>query len=137
MDRNETLWNIMEISNDFAIWSQYSQEIIILLSLDYKILAFNPVAEKIYGWNQQKAIGKNFLNLSAQPKLSAAFLERTKEILAGEIVQVKAELYEQQYTLEWTIARKLNADNSPVGFLLVAQDVTRLCTLQKALKKSE
>lgn len=127
----------MEISNDFAIWSQYSQEIIILLSLDYKILAFNPVAEKIYGWHKQKAIGKNFLNLGAQHQLSAAFLERTKEILAGETVRVKAELYEQQYTLEWTVARKLNVDNSPVGFLLVAQDVTRLYKLEQALKKSE
>lgn len=136
MDTNKTPRNLTT-NSDFAMWILHSQEVIIILSLEYTILEFNPTAERIYGWDKQKVLGKNFLNLSAKYKLATPFSEKTTKILANKIIQTETDLYNQKYILKWTITQRLNADNNPIGFLLIAQDVTRLHELEVALRKSE
>ena len=121
-----------------STWIQHSQELFILLSLEFTILEFNAIAEKIYRWKKDKVLGKNFLDLCSKHGFQSPFSENSAEALKkGEIIQSETTFFNNKYILSWTITAITNEHNLPSAFMLVAQDMTRLKELEDALRKAE
>ncbi len=122
---------------NFSTWIQHSRELIIFLSLECKILEFNPMAEKIYGWNRETVIGKNFLSLSKEYGFETP--------LSGDLIGVSTKkngqnektLHIQKNTISLIVSLITNVETGSEGILLIGQDMTRLQELEVTLRKSE
>lgn len=129
--------NIPEINNVCSVWMQHSQELIIILSLDLIILEFNPIAEKIFALKKDKAIGQSFTHLCALLGLESPLPKDIHEIFRGKIFKCEKTSKNHTSILSWTITRLMDSHNNANGLMLVAQNITHLRTLEKALHKSE
>lgn len=119
-------------------WIQYSKEVIILLSLDLKIVEWNPIAEKVYRWQRKDVLGKDFKLLCENAGLKSPIPVNLTEILARETeFKIESGSSKQKYILSWTIGYSRHSNNDISGFILVAQDITRLKRTEMALRKAQ
>jgi len=114
---------------------------ILYLSLDYRIVEFNPEAERLYGWKREEVLGKNYLELF--------ILEEERDSIAADIDKVLSgkptKGFENniisrdgnEHVLTWNINRWLDSKNRAIGVVAVGQDITNRKRGEKALRESE
>ncbi len=128
----------LQTENIFLNWSRYTKEIIIYLSLDGRILQFNPMAEKLFGKKRNDVLGDNFAELCALSEIQSPLPDDLAAILSDcPLVDVEITLADNRTVLNWSITRTLDTYEHPNGILLVAQNITELRELELSLKKAE
>jgi PAS domain S-box-containing protein len=128
---------ISELNHPFSSWMLFTQELIIILSPNYIILEFNPIAEKIFGIERAKALGQEFINLCKKSSLESPLSSESQAILEGKIIKQETAAQDQSKILSWTITRLLNENNIPNKIMLVAQDITHVRALESDLNKTK
>jgi two-component system CheB/CheR fusion protein len=107
-----------------------STDIIVKLSTDWKILAFNAEAEKFFNKKQEDVLKQNYLQLFI-PELNQKKIEKelNKLLMVGEeatytmqVITSKANLQ----NVEWTVNVLLNSHKTPTGIILIAKNTSKL-----------
>jgi PAS domain S-box-containing protein len=114
---------------------------ILLLSSNFIVLQYNHEAERLFGLARDQVVGRDFfrtLGRRVQGGLSRAEL---KHVLAGGPAR-GTETHVRRpdgngHMLVWNATRFLDADESPLGVIAVAQDFTERQSTEEALRERE
>jgi two-component system, OmpR family, aerobic respiration control sensor histidine kinase ArcB len=120
-----------------AQWVKHTRELVIILSLDFEIYEFNPVAQQIYGWDRKTVLGKNFLKYCGECGVESPIPADAAENLKTQTIYSENELYDGKYILSWTITHTLDSHGKPDGYMLIGQNLTQLRQLEETLRKEE
>lgn len=103
----------------FNSFLKNSDEVIICLSLDFKITEFNPTAECVFNWTRKQVLGKNFLQLCAQYALKSPISAKPTKVLAGEVVTNRTTILQNgKKKVLWKVIC-LRDIKEPIGFMLI------------------
>jgi PAS domain S-box-containing protein len=147
----ETVQNITDIKkmeqevrkNQAQAWTliQTAPDIILYISPDYKILEYNPEAERYFGYKRKDVIGKDFFELLVQ--------KRDRERVATDIIKVlegkATRNYENflispdgsRHHFSWNVNRVLDSDDQPLGVIAIGKDITERTQWELKLQESE
>lgn len=128
---------ISELNTQFSSWMSYSQELIIILSPNYIVLDFNPIAEKIFGLDKEAALGQTLTELCKKISLESPLPKDNKAIFEGRICKQEVMTQDQSIILACTLTRISNHKNTENQIMLVAQDITHLRALEQDLSKTK
>ncbi len=116
---------LLETEQAYKLILRSSTEIIVRLSTEWKIMEFNPEAEKFFGKKQKELISQNFIHLFVPEKN-----RKTTENELQKIVQQKTESrYKMKVQtadgklpeLDWAVHILLSNHNTPAGLILIAK----------------
>jgi len=116
---------LLETEQAYKLIIRSSSEIIVRLSTGWKILEFNPEAEKFFGKKQKDVINQNYIHLFVPEKN-----RKTTENDLQKIVQQKTETrYKMKVQtadgklpeLDWAVHLLLSNHNTPAGLILIAK----------------
>lgn len=119
---------------------QYSNDIILYLSKDFKILAINQPAKQIYGWGKKKIIGKNYFDFCKKTNISPvlddqrALLKKCKPVQKIEqVIQLPNGVHHE---IAWTIRCVVHKKNMAV-ILLIGRDLSKERLLERQKDAAE
>jgi len=99
--------------------------IIIGISLDGKIVEFNPEAEKVTGYKRFDIINRNYFDLLVPEQYKGKVESQIKELFQGIFPQKFKTLLKsasnKQITIEWTAHQSFNIDDELDGIILLAE----------------
>jgi two-component system CheB/CheR fusion protein len=103
--------------------------VIIGLSSDWKIIEFNPEAEKLLGHKRELVLGINYVDLFIQPLMRKKVLAEMKELISGSLPSrykniVKA-FNGDELTIEWSAHRLLKDNGLLAGTINIGINVTK------------
>ncbi|MGD2279425.1 MAG: PAS domain S-box protein [Candidatus Omnitrophota bacterium] len=112
--------------------------VIIFLSPEYKILEFNPEAEKLYGMKKKDAIGQDYLDLFVPREIRGDIIADVKKVLGGRPTKafenpVKTTAGSERI-VSWNVTRVLDAQGRSAGIIAVGQDVTEKKLAEEKIK---
>lgn len=125
------LENILRSSIDIAI---------VAIDLNFQIVYYNPVAEKIFGYKAEKIIGKTVMRLHEDRRVNPFYFEKAVEIVKTEgeykftFEQKKGEVIS---LVESTISGIFDNNDNLAGFVLMARDVTERKKLEEEFLKAQ
>jgi len=127
-----------EIYRDFF---ENSSEAIIINDLEDRIRAWNPAAEKMFGWGASEAIGKNPFGLIVPPDKQEERYWIMRNALSGrKIKEVDTERMRSDGTrinVSLTVFPLRDTKQNIIGLSYVLKDITRRKRAEEALRKSE
>ena len=124
------LENILRSSTDQAI---------IATDLDFHIIYFNPVAEKIYGYKVEDVINKQVMKIHKLEKVESFRLNKSIATVAkGGIHEYtfKQKKNGDEHYFESKVTGIWNMDGKLAGYVLMTQDVTKRKRAEKNLKQT-
>ena len=132
--------NITE--NILSNWAMHTKEAVICLSLDFHILEFNPVAEKIFGKNKKDITKQCYLSLCESIGTTPPFTNyNVSQMLSGKILTDVETTFNasnaMSFIFSWTTLCSFDANNTAYGFMLVGNDITQLRQAEAAIEISE
>jgi two-component system CheB/CheR fusion protein len=103
--------------------------VIIGLSSDWKIIEYNPEAEKLFGHKRDDVIGKNYIDLFIPPVMRKKVLADMKELMTGVLPNryknmVKA-FNGDVLTIEWSAHKLIDDNGNPIGTINIGTNVTK------------
>ncbi len=108
---------------------------------NFCVTQWNPAAEKIFGFTKEEVLGKNPCELIISPALRPQVKDIFRQLVEGEITvhRVNENLTKDGRTIvcEWYSTPLKQADGTVVGMLSMAQDITKRCSAEEALRDSE
>jgi len=115
--------------------------IIICMSKDYKIIEFKQEAEKLYGWNREDVIGKNYLDLFVPEEFHHDFADDVHKILEGQdqvsyVNRIKTK-DGKELTIQWVVSYINDANSNDACIVGVGKDITKREIATQKLQKSE
>ncbi|MFH1136750.1 MAG: PAS domain S-box protein [Pseudomonadota bacterium] len=129
----------LEYKSDLELYSNLTLLGIIVFDNDFKVVSWNPGAEKIFGYTPEEAIGKDSfdilipdyehagvrnIHLPTDPKVTVHVNDnKTKD---GRII-----------TVEWFNCPRFDFEGNLSGLITACQDVTARIRSEKALRESE
>ncbi len=112
------------------------REAVTLVNMDGKILAWNPSAERLYGWKESEAIGNSFLDLvNAELPRPLAQIEnilRREGYWEYELKETTCQRAQIVVASRWTVWR--DPSGAALGRLHVETDVTKLKRTEQQLR---
>ncbi len=131
LEKIALLENIIERASDVAI---------LATDLDFRIIYYNPMAEKLYGYKKGDVLGKTVMETHTREKVESERFEKAiKEVREkGEYCYtVKQETEKGERYLEARVRDILDTEGKPVGFSLFSRDITEKIKTDKVLIESE
>lgn len=120
-------------ANEVAVWRQmaavieHADDAIITKSLDGTITSWNPAAERLYGYSQAEAIGRN-ISLIATEETDAEVDEILERIGRGEKVRhyetVRQRRNGERVHVSLSVSPVIGAQGTVVGAAVIARDVS-------------
>ena len=103
--------------------------VIIGLSSDWKIIEYNPEAEKLLGHKRELVMGNNYVDLFIPPLMRKKVLTEMKDLLSGTLPNcyknvVKA-LNGDELIIEWSAHKLLDENGTLVGTINIGINITR------------
>jgi len=103
--------------------------VIIGLSSDWKIIEFNPEAEKLLGLKRELVIGNNYVDLFIPPLMRKKVLAEMQELLSGSLPNryknvVKA-FNGDELTIEWSAHKLLDDNGTLTGTINIGINITK------------
>jgi PAS domain S-box-containing protein len=116
-----------EIESRYRSLADLSNLVVLVLDRDQRVIEWNRVAEAIYGWTREEALGQNYVETFLPEDAHPAILALIDRILAGGQARgyEKTALTRQgERTLRWNMSRLMNAEGRSSGILCLGEDVT-------------
>ena len=108
---------------------------------EYRILEFNPEAERLYGRKRADVLGKDYLELFLPDNAREAVAADIEKVLAGvptrEFENTVMTKDKQERILRWNVGRILDFEDKPAGVVVFGQDITERKQVEEALRESE
>ena len=102
-----------------------SSDVIIRLSSEWKILEFNPEAEKFFGKKRKTALNQNYFQLFVPTKeQQTTESEMSKILFQGKDTRYKMQVQTADgslVTVDWSVHVLLSTLKTPVGLILIAR----------------
>ncbi len=113
----------------------------ILWDVQFRVLSWNPAAERIFGYTEPEALGKHPYDLivsrATQPQVDAIWLR----LLQGDTTahSVNANLTKEGRTIlcQWSNTPLRESDGSVIGVMSVAEDITERVRAEEALREMQ
>ncbi|HSR50892.1 MAG TPA: response regulator [Acidobacteriota bacterium] len=125
----------------FQSFFQGAGVVVIVLSSDFRVLDWNPEAERLLGFERRQAVGRDCLRLMIPEELQDGIRSKLKRALHGEaVLGEEGEARTRQgrrRTLLWNVSRYYDDQDRPAGVLAVGQDITERKEAQRQLWKNE
>jgi PAS domain S-box-containing protein len=138
-EHKRTEEKLRESEEEFRSLIETALSVVLWLTPDGRIKAFNQEAERLYGRRQEVVLGKNYLELFVPEQDREHLASDIKKVLAGEPTRgfenavIAPDGTER--TLVWNMNRLLDAQNQPRGVIAVGQDITMRKHAEQALQK--
>ncbi len=127
MEKSAFINNILRYSTEMAI---------VATDLDFRIIYYNPVAEQLFGYTAEQAIGQTVMEIHTREKVEPEWFDRAVATIRNE--------GEYRYTWEKKkngetriVSSRMsgirNQENEIIGFLLMSWDVTDQKRMEQAL----
>jgi PAS domain S-box-containing protein len=111
------------------------------LDHEYRILEFNPEAERFYGCGRADVLGKDYLELFLPDDAREAVAADIEKVLAGKpsrgFENVVMTNDKQKRILRWNVGRILDFEGRPAGVVAVGQDITERKKAEEDLRQSK
>jgi len=138
MNQQQTTTQSANNNHISLCWLKQTKEAVIYLSLDFRIIEFNPIAEKIFGESRSNAIGQDYLELCRKTGIISPFFDDIPSLLAGEIlVDIETICPQAAVIFSWKVLCALNGEKIADGYMLIGQDVTELKQIKINFQKAE
>jgi len=132
IDTTNTLNNILSSSTEYAI---------VATDLSFRILLYNPAAERIFGYTSQEVVGKKVQELHTKEKVKPELFNRAiRDVRHHGIYEcdlISKKSVDKKCFLHCIILPMKNENNDTTGYILFAQDITKIKKLQDRLVRSE
>lgn len=121
--------NILRSARDMAI---------IAADNDYRIKYYNPMAEKIFGYNAEKVVGRTVFEVRQKLKAESDHFKRAVNKIHNEglysfIIEQKKD--EKMQFIQIRISGILDINNKFIGYMLMAHDITERIEGERSLKR--
>jgi two-component system aerobic respiration control sensor histidine kinase ArcB len=118
----------LNIDNILALMD-FAKVPVICLSLKYHIVAANDLVANLFGTTTSNLINKDFpVFCNEKNILRFPLFARKDEILSGKIIEDFRDVCElfhnEKLKLSWSISRRVDDKNNPVGFILAVKDLS-------------
>ena len=123
-EKSAYLDSILQSSTDMAI---------VATNLDYVIMYYNPMAEKIFGYKAREVLGKTVMEMHTKEKVDHARFERAVEVVKKEgfyKYMIKKEEKDGPRSIESTVSGIYDKLDRLVGFVLMSHDITERLRVQ-------
>jgi two-component system CheB/CheR fusion protein len=109
---------------------QAMPQVIMGLSLDWKIIEFNPKAEELFGYAKEVVMGKNYIDFFVPEPLKNKVLKEMNELLSGEfpcrymnsIKTIRGELV----NMEWIPNKIVDKEGKTIGIITVGVSMLKI-----------
>ncbi|MCP4699821.1 MAG: PAS domain S-box protein [Gammaproteobacteria bacterium] len=131
MQKNAFIENILRSSVEFAIAAT---------DTDFRIIHYNHVAEKLFGYPAKEVIGRTVTEMLHREKISPFRFERSMEIVRreGEYRYNSTRKKEDRvHYIESRISAILDKNKVIIGFLLVSNDITKHKLAEETLRQAK
>jgi PAS domain S-box-containing protein len=129
-----------EIRAQYAAIVEFSNDAIIAKTLDGVISAWNPAAERMFGYTEQEAIGEP-ITIIIPPELYDEEHDIRRRVRAGERVAhcetVRVTKSDDRLDVSLTISPVQDAAGRIIGCSTIARDITAARKAEAALRRSE
>ncbi len=125
------LENILRSSTDMAI---------VAIDRDFRIVYYNPVAEKIFGYKADKVIGRTVMDVHTGKNVDPLLFEKAVETIEKDGSYKYTFEYKKEggiRFIESTVSGILDSNNNLAGFVLMARDITEHKKLGEELLKAQ
>lgn len=122
--------NILRYSTDMAI---------IATDIDYRIVYYNPSAEKIFGYKAEDVVGERVLKFHKQEKVDLFRFKKALETIQEQgaykyIFKLKKE--EEARLVGATISGIRDKEHNLIGFVLMGQDITKRLAAEEETRRN-
>jgi two-component system NtrC family sensor kinase len=104
---------------------------------DFRVVGWNPAAERIFGWSAEEVKGKHpfelFVRAEAQAQVSGVFTEITKGDDSSYSIDTNLRKDGKIIVCEWFVTRLRDASGNLSGACAMAHDVTEKTQLERQL----
>lgn len=111
----------------------------ILWDAQFRVLSWNPAAERMFGYREQEALGKHPYDLIVSRAVQPQVDEIWRRLLQGDTTahSVNANLTKQGRTVicQWSNTPIKELDGTVVGVLSMAQDITKRVQAEERLRE--
>jgi PAS domain S-box-containing protein len=102
--------------------------VIVCLDASYRILEWNPAAEKVYGWKQAEVRGKNYVEWFLPEEVRGRVAEEIQRVFAGgDTVDYENPVLTRdgsERLFLWNSTRLVNSEGKTWGIVGIGQDIT-------------
>ncbi|HEY2361141.1 MAG TPA: PAS domain S-box protein [Candidatus Angelobacter sp.] len=120
---------------------EFSEEGIVAVSLDRKVLSWNRGAETIYGFSAEEILGKSVFSTIIPPECQEEYEKYFSRVLAGEtLVRFESERHRRDNTrvdVSLTYCPVKNRDGEVIAVSAIVRDITQAKATRQALRESE
>jgi len=107
-----------------------TDDVVIKLSIDWKIMEYNTGAEKFLGRKRKEVLGQNYFQLFVpESNQKKAEKELTKLLKSGEDTHYTMPVLTsngEQIKVEWSVNTLINSLNISTGIIIIAKNTTKL-----------
>lgn len=125
----------------FRLLVETAASIILYLSPDFRIMEFNPEAERLYGRKREDVLGLDYLKLFIPEDIRAIIKADIKKILAGNPTRDFENLVKahngNEYIIVWNVNRVLDSQGNAIGIVAVGQDITERKHLEAESRRAD
>lgn len=120
---------------------EFSEEGIVAVSLDRKVLSWNRGAEAIYGFSAEEILGKSVFSTIIPPERQEEYEKYFSRVLAGEtLVRFESERHRGDSTrvdVSLTYCPVKNQHGEVIAVSAIVRDITQAKATRQALRESE
>jgi PAS domain S-box-containing protein len=140
-ERQQAEAALRESEERFRLLVHTVGSVIIVLSLEYRIVEFNQEAERVFGWSRQEMLGKDYLALdmpeAARQTVAATLHKAMQGEPSGGFENTMRTRDGQERSLLWNFTPWLDAAGRPLGVIACGQDITARKHTEQEMQRAD
>jgi PAS domain S-box-containing protein len=141
VERQQAEAALRESEERFRLLVHTVGSVLIVLSLESRIVEFNQEAERVFGWARHEVLGKDAASLGLPEVLRQAALADLPAVLRGEPLRGFESVIcagdGQERNLLWNVTRWCDAHGSPMGVIACGQDITARKRAEQEMQRAD
>jgi two-component system CheB/CheR fusion protein len=128
-DSKKTENELLDSQTMLHSFIQTVPSVIIGLSSDWKIIEYNPEAEKLFGHTRDTVMGKEYVDIFIPQSLRKNVLTDMKKLLSGALPNRYKNIVRasngDELTIEWSAHKLMDKNGSIIGTINIGINITK------------